>query len=237
MNTEYRKALTTLVEKWNRTCPVGDPASMDAIRSQVSELLPEPSFGSDLQDQMTPCPDPGANKRAALDAALTEKAPDPTGASGGMRRVAASSAFEPVVAPGVPTPSLTPAPSLPSPAPAGAVNKTPPPAPATPPAPALRADCLQMTAQLALLRLKTRVDPEIPPSLKGFVKNGQNAPIRVKARIDESGNVVAADVEGGSPLNAAVKTAVQAWKFTPVRDQSGPRCVETEISIVLNNVR
>src|SRR5215470_13993250 len=55
VTTEYRKALMTLVETWNRTCPSGDAAAMTAIRGQISELLPEPSFGEDIRAQMTLC--------------------------------------------------------------------------------------------------------------------------------------------------------------------------------------
>jgi hypothetical protein len=34
-------------------------------------------------------------------------------------------------------------------------------------------------------------------------------------------------------INAAVENAVLQWTFTPVRDHSGPRCVDTEIPITV----
>jgi outer membrane biosynthesis protein TonB len=42
------------------------------------------------------------------------------------------------------------------------------------------------------------------------------------------------DATGGSPiLNDAVKNAVEHWKFAPIVDQNGPRCVETEIPVTI----
>ena len=55
MQTAYREALTSLVENWNRTCPTGNTAAMEAIRSRIDELLPEPTFGEDIRAQMTNC--------------------------------------------------------------------------------------------------------------------------------------------------------------------------------------
>jgi len=56
----------------------------------------------------------------------------------------------------------------------------------------------------------------------------------VKARIDEAGNVTVSDTQGGNTmLNTAVRAAVEKWKFTPIIDQSGSRCVDTEIPIFL----
>jgi len=34
-------------------------------------------------------------------------------------------------------------------------------------------------------------------------------------------------------MNTAIRTAIQQWKFSPIVDQTGPRCVETEIPIVI----
>jgi hypothetical protein len=56
----------------------------------------------------------------------------------------------------------------------------------------------------------------------------------VKTRIDEGGNVTVKDSQGSNPsVNAAVTAAVERWKFTPIIDQNGTRCVDTEIPIVL----
>jgi len=53
--TAYREVLSNLVQNWNRLCPTGNTAAMDSIRSQIDELLPDPSFGEDLRRQMSNC--------------------------------------------------------------------------------------------------------------------------------------------------------------------------------------
>ena len=93
--------------------------------------------------------------------------------------------------------------------------------------------CLEMDSPLALARLKKRVDPEIPPTFRNVVGLA-SLTVRVKARIDEKGNVTASEAEGGNAmLNNAVRNAVRRWKFSPIVDQNGPRCVDTEIPIVI----
>ena len=52
IQTEYRKALTGLVETWNRVCPSGDEAALNEIRGQISELIPTPTFGEDIRGRM-----------------------------------------------------------------------------------------------------------------------------------------------------------------------------------------
>jgi TonB family protein len=171
---EYRKALSPLVEAWILKCSTGDSAGTAQIRSQVSELLPEPAFAEDLQAQMKTCKsaEPSAPKVARLD-----------------------SRTEPVVA----------APS----------------------------SCLPMETQLALTRLKMRVDPEIPPGGRAYLQNSQ-VTVKVKVKIDEAGSVTTLEVSGSNAmLNNAVRTAVEKWKFTPIADRNGPRCVNTEIPVVL----
>jgi tetratricopeptide (TPR) repeat protein len=153
IQTEYRRALTELVETWNRACPNGSEATMNGIKALIAELLPEASFGEDIRARMTTC----------------------TRSSSG---------------------------------------------------------CLQTTAALAMTRLKSRVNPEISPTLRGFIREPQT--IRVKAKIDENGNVVTTEASGPNPLlNNVVGNAVQRWKFSPAIDASGPRCVETEIPIIV----
>jgi tetratricopeptide (TPR) repeat protein len=168
VNDEYRKVLTGLVENWNKTCASGvDVANLTALRGQITELLPEPSFGADIRNQMVSCEQP--KKIASAD-----------------------------------VPAAKPAPQ----------------------------ECLNMETPLALARLKTRVDPVITKELRPFIK--YNETVRVKARINETGDVTVIGSPDGNPvLTNVVRNAVSQWKFTPIRDQSGVRCVDTEIPIVL----
>ena len=149
---EYRKALTKLVESWNQACQRGDEAAMNRVKTQMSDILPDPSFGEDIQEHMTTCTKNG---------------------------------------------------------------------------------CLEMNSVLAMARLKTRVNPELSPALQGFM-HGSQVTVRVKARIDEAGNVTVSETQGANPtVNAAVRAALERWKFTPIIDQNGSRCVDTEIPIFL----
>ena len=84
-----------------------------------------------------------------------------------------------------------------------------------------------------MARIKTRVNPDISPALQNFIR-GTQLTVRVKARIDETGNVTVSDAQGTNPsINNAVKSALEKWKFTPIIDQNGSRCVDTEIPIVI----
>jgi len=151
---EYRSALSSLVDSWNRACAAKDAATMETVRSRVNEMLPEPSFGADILAGMKTC-----------------------------------------------TPAL---------------------------------GCIQVESQLALTRLKTRVDPVLSPDLKSQVKM---FPVRmvIKARISEQGDVVSHELQGGHPaLYRVVSTAVSRWKFSPAITKDGPRCVETEIPLIIN---
>jgi hypothetical protein len=96
------------------------------------------------------------------------------------------------------------------------------------------AGCIQMDTQLALTRLKTRVDPVLSTEMKAQIKI---FPVRfiVKARINEKGEVDAVELEGGHPvLYNVIRSAVSRWKFTPAVTQDGPRCVDTEIPLIIN---
>jgi tetratricopeptide (TPR) repeat protein len=96
-----------------------------------------------------------------------------------------------------------------------------------------RRDCVPMGSQLALTRLKVKVDPEIPAALQNFLMRSP-VTVRVQTRIDEKGDVIVGEVLGGNPaLNQTIRTAVERWKFTPALDAAGPRCVDTEIPIVI----
>jgi tetratricopeptide (TPR) repeat protein len=175
VNDEYKKALSSLVDNWNRTCVSGDAATLKAISGQITDLLPEPSFGADIRGQMKPCDQP------------------------------------------VKTASVQPPPDSAA------------PAKATP------TGCLDMQSQLALARLKTRVDPTISEDVKNYLrKNSGAAQVRVKARINENGDVAVTGIIEGNPLlNNVVRNAVVQWKFSPIRDASGIRCVDTEIPMLL----
>jgi tetratricopeptide (TPR) repeat protein len=88
--------------------------------------------------------------------------------------------------------------------------------------------CVQMTAQLALVRLRTRVNPDVPD----FTRVPRPVNVRVQVKIDENGDVTVKNVQGG-PQNwhPAIKSAVEKWKFLPAIVADQPRCVETEIPI------
>jgi len=88
-----------------------------------------------------------------------------------------------------------------------------------------------MTSVQAMPRLKSRVNPEIPPNL---VPLG-SLDILVKVRIDEDGNVVVNSVETANVyIKAAMRDAVEKWKFLPAIAQDQRRCVDTDLSIRLS---
>jgi hypothetical protein len=125
---------------------------MDEIRSRVNALLPEPSFGEDIQARMKTC---------------------------------------------------------------------------------VHTRCIQMPAQLALTRLKSRVDPQFSPYVISMMKDSP-VTVRVKAKISAAGDTVAGDLNGGNALlYDSVRTAINQWKFSPAIVQGEARCVDTEIPIVL----
>ena len=203
INAEYRRALIPLVEALNQSCASDDPTSRNQIRTQISEMLPDPSFGEDIRARMVPCAPVEAPVEPSLFAAKVDAKP-------------ANARGEPVAAqPRAVAPSAS--------------NSVP----ALPAATASAAGCFQMDASLALIRLKSRVDPEIPKESRSYLQNTK-VTVRVKARIDEGGNVSVSGTEGTNViLNNAVRAAVERWKFSPAIDQAGPRCVDTEIPVVL----
>jgi outer membrane biosynthesis protein TonB len=70
--------------------------------------------------------------------------------------------------------------------------------------------------------------------MRNYLKNTANVVVRVRAKISETGDVTVMAMQDGNPiLNAAVRNAVVAWKFTPIRDNTGARCVETEIPFLI----
>jgi outer membrane biosynthesis protein TonB len=70
--------------------------------------------------------------------------------------------------------------------------------------------------------------------MRYYLKSSAQIVVRVKARITETGDLTVTSMQDGNPIiNAAVRTAVSEWKFSPIRDNNGPRCVDTEIPIVI----
>jgi tetratricopeptide (TPR) repeat protein len=55
VRTEYRRALSRLVDSWNAACAKDDSGSMEQIRLQVNSLLPETSFAEDILGRMKMC--------------------------------------------------------------------------------------------------------------------------------------------------------------------------------------
>jgi TonB family protein len=189
---QYRKALTSLVETWNKTCPIGDIDAMNDIRSQIAELLPDPNFGEDIRATMKPC-NPPALKADLPSNRQVNVAP---GASAADPRQETKSEIKTAM-----------------------VNPT--------------NQCLQIDYRVAMTRLKTRVEPEIPREARPYIQSS-SVTVRVKIRVDAIGNVISSETPGGNPMfNNAVKTAVDRWKFSPAMDSTGSRCVDTEIPIII----
>ena len=93
--------------------------------------------------------------------------------------------------------------------------------------------CMQISTQLALARLKVQVNPVVPAPFQDIARRSQVG-VHVKTRIDEKGDVTVMSAQGGSPvINDAVRTAVEHWKFAPIMDQSGPRCAEVDLPVVI----
>jgi TonB family protein len=193
VSDQYRKALSSLVETWNSTCANGDMSAMNDIRGQITDLLPEPSFGEDIRSQMKPCNPP--ELKADLPSTRTTVVSQPSAAS---------------------DPRSEPKPEVKPVAMNNPLNQ-----------------CLQIDYRVAMQRLKTKIDPEIPREARPYIQSSQIT-VKVKIRIDASGNVISTEAPGGNPMfNNAVKSAVDRWKFSPALDASGARCVDTEIPIVI----
>jgi hypothetical protein len=178
MGAEYRKALDPLVTSFNEVCSKGDTVKGSEIRNLISELVPDPTFGTDLRAKMVPCAPPAPPVATA----------------------------PPVVAQ----------------------------ARVSGPDPSPRRECLRMDSQLALVRLKQRVEPTFSPQALVYLQNAQ-ATVQVKVRIDQSGSVTVTEASGANILvTNAVRSAVSGWKFSPALDEFGPRCVQTDIPIVIS---
>jgi TonB family protein len=79
VGAEYRKALSSLVDAWNQACPTNDALALTAIQKQITELLPQPSFGADLRAQMGVCNKPAEKIAAAPKPAEPKAAPADAG--------------------------------------------------------------------------------------------------------------------------------------------------------------
>lgn len=55
VRSEYRRALSSLVDTWNQACAKHDDVAMEDVRLQVNQLLPESSFAGDILAKMKTC--------------------------------------------------------------------------------------------------------------------------------------------------------------------------------------
>jgi hypothetical protein len=153
VRTQYRQALSSLVDSWNRACASNDLDTMEDVRVRINSMLPEPTFAEDILEKIKTC--------------------KPTG-------------------------------------------------------------CVQMNSQLALARLRSRVDPQFTSFITSQLK-ASSVTVRIKARINENGDVTASEPQGGNPLlYPGIRDAIQKWKFSPTVIQGQARCVDAEIPLVIN---
>ena len=90
--------------------------------------------------------------------------------------------------------------------------------------------CIQMPSTLAMTRIKTRVDFNLPALARSFGTNNLTASIK----IDEVGNLTVLSMNGGNTMaREAIKTALEQWKFYPAIVQNEARCVETELPFLV----
>jgi len=90
-------------------------------------------------------------------------------------------------------------------------------------------ECIQSSSETAIIRLKTRVEPELPAQMRG-----KQVRVRAAVRIDAQGNTTVRRLQGGSvPVNKMVVKALKEWKFHPAKVDNQARCVETELFVVV----
>jgi hypothetical protein len=90
-------------------------------------------------------------------------------------------------------------------------------------------ECIQSSSETAMIRLKTRVEPESPAQMRG-----KQVRVRAAVRIDAQGNTTVRRLQGGSvPVNKMVVKALKEWKFHPAKVDNRARCVETELFVVV----
>src|SRR5262249_7134355 len=91
-------------------------------------------------------------------------------------------------------------------------------------------ECIQSQSETAMIRLKSRVEPELPAQMRG-----RQVRVRATVRIDDHGNTSVRRLQGGGSVlvNKAVVKAVREWKFYPAKVDGQARCVETDLSILV----
>jgi hypothetical protein len=90
-------------------------------------------------------------------------------------------------------------------------------------------ECIQNPWKIAVLRLKERVDPPVPAEMRH-----REMHVRVTLRIDGRGNTSILGLQNGSAVvNKAIYKALREWTFHPAKVDSQPRCVESELTIVM----
>jgi hypothetical protein len=98
--------------------------------------------------------------------------------------------------------------------------------------------CVRMDVELAMLRMKSGNQPQIPPGLQKTLDNARARTVRVESRIEENGDVSVLTVLGeNTAINNIVRSAVEKWKFSPTILENETRCVETVFPIVITPSR
>jgi len=223
MGNEYRKALDPLVEAFNKACTSGDTIKGSEIRDQITELIPDPTFAPELRSKMVTCTPPPPPPVVTAPAPTLPVTPAPADTK------VASSRVEPRTSPSAPKSEPKPSASAPKPDAKSSASTKPDSDGGVP-----SRSCFQMESQLALHRLKTRVEPTFTPQALMYLQNSQ-VTVTVKVRIEENGSVTVLEATGAHALvTSSVRNAVGSWKFTPAMDEKGPRCVDTDLPIVIS---
>jgi hypothetical protein len=85
--------------------------------------------------------------------------------------------------------------------------------------------CLSGDPVLAMRRLRTRVDPQIDPSLWRYLSQ-----TLVDISIDEDGAVTVKNISNtDGRLADHLKTALERWRFSPAVIDNQQRCVDTQL--------
>ena len=67
------------------------------------------------------------------------------------------------------------------------------------------------------------------------IRPSSNIGEHMKIRVNEQGDVVSGEPQGGNPLlYNGIRAAMDRWKFYPAVKDGEPRCVDTEIPITIN---